>query len=463
MAFEYWDTAAPIAESNVHGVMGPKVQAGDFSQVDVCSDPTVASIAADSPGGVIPAGLTLGTCSTPGDVVTGVPSTSQNPLTSKLVSLYFPNNIPDNGVGPGQEQINATSGLLNGHSTTLPGSDKTQMGDLRIDHDFNESNRVYGVYHASAEDNAMNAVSYPYTGLGLNHFVRSNKVLSTSYTHVFTPHLVNEARGGFNTQNLFYKDNTTVSSFLSSIGFSSADLTAYGAVIGSGSMALFGNPNISFCLSGVCPAALGDDARSSDRNLTQHLATFGDTASWQKGHHSLKFGADFVRNEALDGFAALRNTPQSSMEYNGSGLTGYTNFLLGNAPHKYTYVDLPRPAMDVSNWETGYYAQDDIRVNSRLTVNLGMRYDRYTPYVDKNDIMANFDPYYRNSSTGQIGRYMLASAKTLQYLQPTELSPSSDRNRLCAGCELRSWSRPRPGQARQVRLWSASWMGISHR
>ncbi len=116
---------------------------------------------------------------------------------------------------------------------------------------------------------------------------------------------------------------------------SSTDIAAYGTMIGTGSLGLFGNPNITF---GGSVAALGDDARSSDRNLTQHLATFGDTLSWQKGRHALKFGADFVRNEALDSFAALRDTPQSTMSYSGTGsnLAGYTNFLLGNAPHKYT-------------------------------------------------------------------------------------------------------------------------------
>jgi hypothetical protein len=293
------------------------------------------------------------------------------------------------------------------------------MGDLRIDHDFNNSNRIYGVYHGSAEDSGQNAVSYPYTGLGLNQYVRHNSVLSLSYTHTFTPNVVNEARGGYNIENAYYGDNTTVSGFLTSIGFSPTDLAAYGSIIGSGSMGLLGNPNIAF---GGSIAPLGDDARSSDRNLTQHLATFGDTVSWQKGRHALKFGADFVRNEAVDSFAALRNNPQSTMSYSGTGsnLTGYTNFLLGNAPHKYTNVYLPRPPMDVHNWETGYYAQDDFRVNTRLTLNLGFRYDRFTPYIDKNDIMANFDPYYRNASTGQVGRYIVPSTKTVQYLMSSE-------------------------------------------
>lgn len=420
MAFEYWNQAYPIPESNVPGVLSPKTQTGDFSEVNVCNDPTLAAIAADSPGGTAPAGLTTAVCGTSGaTVVTGVPADIQNPLTSKLVSLYFPQNIPDNGLGTSGPTVNAKTGTLNAYSTTLPGSDKTQMGDLRIDHDFNSSNRLYGVYHGSAEDSATSAVSFPYTGLGLNQYVRRNSVLQVSYTHIFTPNLVNEARGGYNIENAVYGDNTSVGSFLSSIGMSSADVTKYGSLIGTGSLGLLGNPNITF---GGSVAAMGDDARSSDRNLTQHLATFGDTVTWQKGRHSFKFGADFVRNEALDSFGALRDTPQSTMSYSGTGsnLTGYTNFLLGNAPFKYTYVYNPRPPMDVHNWETGYFAQDDVNVNSRLTLNLGFRYDRYTPYVDKNDIMANFDPSYRNATTGQVGRYVIPSMKTLQYLIPSE-------------------------------------------
>ena len=182
---------------------------------------------------------------------------------------------------------------------------------------------------------------------------------------------------------------------------------------------MYGNPNIAFSSTKI--ATFGDDGRNSDRNLNQHLATFGDTVSWQKGRHSLKIGADFVRNEAQDGFGSTRNIPQSSMSYNGgNNLVGFTNFLLGNAPHSYQYVELPRPATDVSNWETAYYAQDDFRVNTRLTVNLGFRYDRFSPYIDKNDIMANFDPNYRDATTGQIGRYVIPSMKTLNYMQYTE-------------------------------------------
>ena len=43
------------------------------------------------------------------------------------------------------------------------------------------------------------------------------------------------------------------------------------------------------------------------------------------------------------------------------------------------------------SWETGYYGQDDYKVNSRLTLNLGLRYDFYTWPTEINNRMANFD------------------------------------------------------------------------
>ena len=43
-------------------------------------------------------------------------------------------------------------------------------------------------------------------------------------------------------------------------------------------------------------------------------------------------------------------------------------------------------------WETGLYVADDWRVSSKLTLNLGLRWDYYSPYTEVADRIANFDP-----------------------------------------------------------------------
>ena len=42
--------------------------------------------------------------------------------------------------------------------------------------------------------------------------------------------------------------------------------------------------------------------------------------------------------------------------------------------------------------EWSAYAQDDLRLSNRLTVNLGLRWDVFVPYLEDDDRQSNFDP-----------------------------------------------------------------------
>ena len=379
----------------------PSLWSGDFSRVDDSIKPTV------------PAGISLTPQEIATDTVGGaggqfirIPSRLLNPDVQKLIGTYFPKM----GLGA---PIDPSTGRVPDFETLVPGRSTIDLGTLRIDHDFSEKDHVYGVYNGSAGTSASNFVQQPYTGLGLTQNVHRNHTLSLSYTRTITNNLINEARGGFNRQVAFLQSNNTLQGFLSSIGFDQSDIAAYGAVVGNNELQTHGHPAILF--SGAF-ADFRNGGRNTDRPENQNLVTFGDTLSWVRGKHNFKGGADFVRNAAVDGFAVNRGNPRGSMTYVGDNTDPFANFLMGLAPTSVTYINTPRPPMDVYNWEQGYFVQDDWKFSPRLTFNLGVRYELITPFIEKHDLMANFDPNYVDPTTGLRGRFIVPSSRTLPFL-----------------------------------------------
>jgi len=385
----------------------PALYTGDFSQLN------------DSAKPLVPASISLTPAEIANNTITDadgnmrfvtIPSRLLNPTVQALINNYFPK------VGL-TAPINPSNGrLLGGFHTILPSRSVTDTGTLRVDHDFGQNDHLYGVYNVSSQPSATAAVagsSAEYTGLGLTQSERRNHTVSLSYTHAFSSSFINEVRGGFNRQELLLHSNTTLESFLSSIGFDASDTAAYGAAVGPGELSTFGHMAINFSNTFT---TFNNGGRNTFRPLTQNLITFGDTLTWIKGKHAFRMGGDLVRNAAVDGFALNRGNPRGSITYAGTGTNPFTAFLLGLPATSTSAVLQPRPPMDVRNWEHGYFIQDTWKINSRLTVNLGLRYELITPFTDKNDLIANFDPDFVDPTTGQQGRFVIPSDKTLKYL-----------------------------------------------
>jgi Carboxypeptidase regulatory-like domain/TonB dependent receptor len=380
----------------------PTLYTGDFS------------LMRDSNKPLVPAGVTLTADEKANNTVGGlgarfirIPPRLLNPVVQNLIKDYFP---AVSTAAP----INATNGRLTNYFNLLPGGSLRDLGTMRLDHDFSEKDRVYGVYNISQRNSDTSPVVSPFTGLGLTQNDQMNHTVSLSYTRLVKPNVVNEVRGGFNRQSLLRHSNQTLRQFLANIGFNDADITAYGAVVGPAALDTFGHPAVFFGTSGLQNFTNG--GRNTFRPQDQNLITVGDTLTWLIGKHSLKMGADLVRNQAVDGFAFNRGNPRGRINYSGTAPDAFAKFLLGLPPNTVQYVQLYRPPMDVHNWEHGYFFQDDFRVSSRLTLNLGMRYELITPFVEKNDLLANFDPTY--TTNGAQGRFVIPSTKTLQYLDP---------------------------------------------
>jgi hypothetical protein len=408
----------------------PTLYTGDFSLVDDESKPAV-------PDGVLltPDEVANDTVGGLGEQFIRIPSRLLNPTVQGLIQSYFPKVGIDAPINSATGQIGVPEDNT-GFQTLLPGRSVRDVGTLRVDHDFTDRDHVYAVYNGAANTAASTLVQSPYTGLGLSQLEGRNNTLSISYTRVFSNNVVNELRGGFNQARLKRHSNTTLGSFLSGIGFDQSDIDAYSTVVGTSELATFGHPAVQF---GGNFSIFQNGGRNTDRPMDENLATFGDTLTWVIGKHSLKMGADFVRNAAIDGFAVNRGNPRGLISYGRSrSIDPFAKFLLGLAATTVTYVGVPRPPMDVHNWEQGFFFQDDWKVTPRLTVNLGLRYELITPFIESHDLLANFDPNpnFVQPDTGFKGRFIIPSDRTKQFLDSRILDQFVVVNAAQAGLDI---------------------------
>ena len=377
---------------------------GDFSKVNDTAKP------------IVPAEVTLTAAEIANNtILTGttrrfvtIPARLLNPTTAAFIKNYFP-------VTSVNAPINAANGRLVDYFENLSGLTTRDLGTIRVDHDLTTKDKIAAVYNVQPRNQATAAVAAPYIGLGLTQNEQTNHTLSLSHTRIFKENIINEVRGGFNYQLLFRRSNTTTEGFLQSIGFDSSDTAAYFGVIGEGARPTYGHIGVAF---GNSYATFGTGGRNTFRPLDQKLYTFGDTFTWIKGRHTIKGGFDAVYNSAVDGFANNRGNPRGLVTYSTGGITDrFARFLIGLPATQVAYNDRLRPPMDVYNWESGFFAQDDFKIHPRLTLYLGLRYELITPFIERNDLLVNFDPDFRGPN-GRRGRFIVPTQATIANIDP---------------------------------------------
>ncbi len=195
-------------------------------------------------------------------------------------------------------------------SDVASGGSTRDLGTLRVDHDFTDKDHVYVVYNAQAFSGGNSAVRTPFTGLGL--LSRTAEIIPSPVpTCAIRNNLINEARGGFNREFIYQHSITTLQSFLSSIGLDSAPSMPLGQWSGQGCFPPTDSRRLLMrTFQGHIPPA--KKHRTSVEPVSSHF--------WRYAHlgdknHNLKMGADFVRNQGLDGFTQGRGAPRGTMTY----------------------------------------------------------------------------------------------------------------------------------------------------
>jgi outer membrane receptor protein involved in Fe transport len=113
-----------------------------------------------------------------------------------------------------------------------------------------------------------------------------------------------------------------------------------------------------------------------------------NSLSWLRGNHAFKFGLDVMtpmKNEYMD-VPATRGAVRFRNRFTGNPMADFLLGYVSDAQISNVYV------VDQRHWAASFFVQDAWKVNSRLSLNLGLRYDFITPALEGQNDQSNFIP-----------------------------------------------------------------------
>jgi hypothetical protein len=352
----------------------------------------------------------------PGNII---PSSMFSPAGVNVLNLYPTPNTPG---------TSSANGLYTSSPTKV---DDFDQFTVRIDHRFDDTHSLFGRYSYIEENrfdtfDSFCAGSNNVPGFGCNTLNGGQQAI-LDYIWLLSANKVNEARmsftrvrGGIFQQN----EGNDVSTQLGISGTSRNPED-------------FGVPVIT---------ATGYDRLGEATNLPQdrHDNTFewADSLSWTTGRHTLKFGTEirrFQENFLFDSSArgTINFTPfytaqasqTASGVVNAVGGTGsaIADLLLGDADTSSVSRSFAgitaNTVAGLRQTSTNFFLQDDFRVLSNLTLNLGLRWEYNAPTTDKYDHLATFDPTFPNSTPLPYLRISTAQTPNIYNASKKEFAP----------------------------------------
>jgi hypothetical protein len=299
-----------------------------------------------------------------------------NAVAAKFLSFFPDPNIGDTSTYvPGQYN----------YSTNKDTSLSSDQFDIRGDQYFGQKAMVFARF--SYKNHNPNAAQ----NLNVPSSVNSEKdrIFLIAGNYNFTPSLINEFRYGFTFST---QGNTNP--------FDGKTFTQNSGLQGLQNLFYNGLPELDF--SYLTP--LNADRLTSIQQSRTHV--FTDNLTWVKGRHTMKFGLDIRRIEALTplGFNGADN--YGTFDYSSANFTGneFADFLIGT-PNT-TFYDVVQSDNDGRAKHYHFYAQDQWRVSDSLTLSYGIRYEYHPAYHDPSGNIGNFDP-----SVAKSGRVIYPTGK----------------------------------------------------
>jgi len=332
-------------------------------------------------------------------------ATGTNPRTP------FPNNtIPTNRISKVSQSFQSylpppTNGdITNNYLALLPSTVDNDSNTDKVDYNVTDKNRLFALMSwgkyawpivGSLTPVSTSTLPTPYTdGRGVIEYSNVGQIHDS---HVITPTLVNQASVSFSRLWIPLTDPTANGNYPGKAGL-------IGLPAGFASTAF---PDISF--SGVNSPVSWRGTNAHVFNEAQNTVDLQDNVLWTKGRHSFTFGFQWQTlqdNETFALNAGFTFTNSQTAQFVNGALSpttglGYASYLLGMVNNSSNTQD--SVAETGGRYKTyALYVQDDFKVNSRLTLNLGLRWNMWSPFTEVANRMSFFNPNLPNPVAGGI-------------------------------------------------------------
>ena len=356
----------------------------------------------------------------PGQLFSGnlIPTARQDTASRNIVNELYPE---PNVVG----QRGPTGQTINNYLNNPVLKRQDDQFDVKIDHRISSSNQFFARYSFERTERLLPA-SIPHGDAGFvfgagTGLIRSQG-LALNDTHTFSPTWLNEFRFGFSRIAIQVLSIDNGLNLAQKVGIPGINITDVASMM---SQITF-NP--------------AQEIRHLGANSNQPLLTFLDTYQWydnvthNAGRHTLRMGFNFTKrrrnilniDNPVGNFQFSNNLTSNcagipaGCTINPSSGFSFASFMVGYPISAVRGLMLGvygerRP-------EYAAYFQDDIKVTPRLTLNLGIRWDIFIPFVEHHDRQSNFD-----ESTG---RFVVASNDAtvggVRYGRGLQVTPKKD-------------------------------------
>jgi hypothetical protein len=267
---------------------------------------------------------------------------------------------------------------LPGNQFTYESTERTHedYAQGRIDHTFTARDTMFGRYTFDNTNEVYPRI-FPIFDNGLQE---RQQYLTLSENHIFSPVLLNSARVSYSRSAVVDATPSKSNPYTSS-------------VTGPGTSCITGLPICPFNISSI--ANFSDTSAAAIQDV-QDIGSFGDDVFLNKGKNAFRFGA--LINH-FDQYANGGAGPKGTVAF-----SNLHSFLTGNYRSYTTYAPGYNSLKDVLFDTIGFYGTDEYHLTTRLTLNLGLRYEFSTQPEEKNGRQSYFvnAPYSDAPTSGPL-------------------------------------------------------------